>query len=137
MGLIDLLIRHEGIKLKPYHCTSGKLTIGIGRNLEDRGITKEEAIYLLNNDIHSFHEQLLDKFSFYRYLEGARRDAILNLAFNMGVYSLSKFVKALSYMEEKQYDKAADEFMDSKWARQVGSRATEVTDMIRHNTYPT
>ena len=50
MGLIDLLIRHEGIKLKPYHCTSGKLTIGIGRNLEDRGITKEEAIYLLNND---------------------------------------------------------------------------------------
>ena len=55
----------------------------------------------------------------------------------MGVYSLSKFVKALSYMEDKQYDKAADEFMDSKWARQVGSRATEVTDMIRYNTYPT
>ena len=137
MGLIDLLIRHEGIKLKPYHCTSGKLTIGIGRNLEDRGITKEEAIYLLNNDIHSFHEQLLDKFSFYKSLEGARRDAVLNLAFNMGVYSLSKFVKALSYMEDKQYDKAADEFMDSKWARQVGSRATEVTDMIRYNTYPT
>ena len=135
MGLIDLLIRHEGIKLKPYHCTSGKLTIGIGRNLEDRGITKEEAIYLLNNDIHSFHEQLLDKFSFYKYLEGARRDAVLNLAFNMGVYSLSKFVKALSYMEDKQYDKAADEFMDSKWSQQVGSRAVEVTEIIRTGEY--
>ena len=61
----------------------------------------------------------------------------MNLAFNMGVYSLSKFVKALRYMEDKQYDKAADECMDSKWARQVGSRATEVTDMIRYNTYPT
>ena len=135
MGLIDLLIRHEGIKLKPYHCTSGKLTIGIGRNLEDRGITKEEAIYLLNNDIHSFHEQLLDKFSFYKYLEGARRDAVLNLAFNMGVHSPSKFVKALSYMEEKQYDKAADEFMDSRWSEQVGDRAVEVTEIIRTGEY--
>jgi lysozyme len=49
--LTDQLIKHEGLRLKPYHCPAGKLTIGVGRNLEDKGITEEEAVMLLENDI--------------------------------------------------------------------------------------
>lgn len=137
MGLIDLLIRHEGLKLEPYRCTSNKLTIGVGRNLEDCGISEDEARYLLKNDIQNFHEELTERFYFYKYLEGARKDALLNLAFNMGVPRLATFVKALDFMSQRKYTEAADEFLRSRWADQVGNRATEVAAMIRTNEYPT
>lgn len=137
MGLIDLLIRHEGLKLEPYRCTSNKLTIGVGRNLEDCGISEDEARYLLKNDIQNFHEELTERFYFYKYLEGARKDALLNLAFNMGVPRLATFVKALDFMSQRKYKEAADEFLRSRWADQVGNRATEVAAMIRTNEYPT
>ena len=136
MGLIDLLIKHEGLKLEPYRCTSDKLTIGVGRNLDDCGITKEEAMYLLKNDIEKFHEELTERFYFYRYLDGARKDAMLNMAFNMGVPRLANFVNALDFMSQRKYDQAADEFLDSRWAKQVGNRAQEVAHMIRTNKYP-
>ena len=136
MGLIDLLIRHEGLKLEPYRCTSNKLTIGVGRNLEDCGISEDEARYLLKNDIQNFHEELTERFYFYKYLEGARKDALLNLAFNMGVPRLATFVKALDFMSQRKYKEAADEFLRSRWADQVGNRATEVAAMIRTNEYP-
>ena len=136
MGLIDLLIRHEGLKLEPYRCTSDKLTIGVGRNLEDCGITEEEAMYLLKNDIKKFHEELTERFYFYQYLDGARKDAMLNMAFNMGVPRLANFVNALDFMSQRKYAEAADEFLDSKWAKQVGNRAQEVAHMIRTNRYP-
>jgi len=136
MGLIDLLIRHEGLKLEPYRCTSNKLTIGVGRNLEDCGISEDEARYLLKNDIQNFHEELTERFYFYKYLEGARKDALLNLAFNMGVPRLATFVKALDFMSQRKYTEAADEFLRSRWADQVGNRATEVAAMIRTNEYP-
>ena len=136
MGLIDLLIKHEGLKLEPYRCTSDKLTIGVGRNLEDCGITKEEAMYLLKNDIAKFHEEPTERFYFYRYLDGARKDAMLNMAFNMGVPRLANFVNALDFMSQRKYDEAADEFLDSRWAKQVGNRAIEVAQMIRTNKYP-
>lgn len=136
MGLIDLLIRHEGLKLEPYRCTSNKLTIGVGRNLEDCGISEDEARYLLKNDIQNFHEELTERFYFYKYLEGARKDVLLNLAFNMGVPRLATFVKALDFMSQRKYTEAADEFLRSRWADQVGNRATEVAAMIRTNEYP-
>ncbi len=137
MELTDLLIRHEGMKTMPYRCTSDKLTIGVGRNLEDCGITEEEALYLLKNDIAKFDSELTSRFDFYSSLEGARKDAILNMAFNMGVPTLAKFVKALDFMAKEMYDKAADEFLNSRWSRQVGQRAVEVSNMIRTNQYPT
>ena len=56
--IVDMLRRHEGLRLNPYHCSENKLTLGIGRNLEDRGITEEEALFLLNNDIKRVQEQL-------------------------------------------------------------------------------
>ena len=66
--LKDMLIRHEGLKLKPYLCTAGKLTIGVGRNIQDRGITYQEAMMLLENDIRLIKAQ-----------RGRLRDARLRL----------------------------------------------------------
>ena len=129
--LIEQLKIHEGVKLKPYKCTAGKLTIGVGKNIEDNGITLEEAEYLLQNDIAEARSQLLHAFPWVGELNDARISAMINFTFNVGIGTVKKFENTLSYMQSGEWDKAADEMMDSRWARQVGNRAIEVTEQIR------
>jgi lysozyme len=135
--LIEQLKIHEGMKLKPYKCTAGKLTIGIGRNLEDVGITMEEAEYFLQNDIAEARSQLLHAFPWMGELNDARISAMINFTFNVGIGTVKKFENTLSYMQSGEWDKAADEMMDSRWARQVGNRAIEVTEQIRTGKWNT
>ena len=129
--LIEQLKIHEGVKLKPYKCTAGKLTIGVGKNIEDNGITLEEAEYLLQNDIAEARSQLLHAFPWMGELNDARISAMINFTFNVGIGTVKKFKNTLSCMQSGEWDKAADEMMDSRWARQVGNRAIEVTEQIR------
>ena len=130
--LIRQLKRHEGMKLKPYKCTAGKLTIGIGRNLEDVGISEDEAETLLRHDIIEATNQLLNAFPWMSALNDARASAMINFTFNVGIGTVKKFTKTLAYMEAGEWDKAADEMrFNSKWAKQVGNRAIEVTEQIR------
>ncbi len=129
--LIEQLKIHEGVKLKPYKCTAGKLTIGVGKKIEDNGITLEEAEYLLQNDIAEARSQLLHVFPWMGELNDARISAMINFTFNVGIGTVKKFKNTLSYMQSGEWDKAADEMMDSRWARQVGNRAIEVTEQIR------
>lgn len=129
--LIEQLKIHEGMKLKPYKCTAGKLTIGIGRNLEDVGISEDEANMLLRHDIQEATEQLLHAFPWMDDFNDARISAMINFTFNVGIGTVKKFENTLAYMQSGEWDKAADEMMDSRWARQVGNRAIEVTDQIR------
>jgi lysozyme len=129
--LIEQLKIHEGMKLKPYKCTAGKLTIGIGRNLEDVGISEDEANMLLRHDIQEATEQLLHAFPWMDDFNDARISAMINFTFNVGIGTVKKFENTLAYMQSGEWDKAADEMMDSRWARQVGNRAIEVTEQIR------
>ncbi len=78
------LVRHEGLRLKPYRCTAGKLTIGIGRNLEDRGISQKEAYAMLERDILDFEQQLLNEIpDVYNGLDEVRQSVLLNMCFNL------------------------------------------------------
>lgn len=129
--LIEQLKRHEGIKLTPYKCTSDKLTIGVGRNLEDVGISEEEAEILLQNDIQRAVSQLKERFPWTLELDEVRFAALINFTFNVGIGTVSKFVNAMALLKGKKYDMAADEFLNSRWAKQVGQRAVEVTEQIR------
>lgn len=129
--LIEQLKRHEGIKLTPYKCTSDKLTIGVGRNLEDVGISEEEAEILLQNDIQRAVTQLKERFPWTLELDEVRFAALINFTFNVGIGTVSKFVNAMALLKAKNYDMAADEFLQSRWAEQVGQRAVEVTEQIR------
>jgi lysozyme len=129
--LIEQLKRHEGIKLTPYKCTSDKLTIGVGRNLEDVGISEEEAEMLLQNDIQRAVTQLKERFPWTLELDEVRFAALINFTFNVGIGTVSKFVNAMALLKAKNYDMAADEFLQSRWAEQVGQRAVEVTEQIR------
>ena len=129
--LISMIKQHEGLRLKPYKCTANKLTIGYGRNLEDRGITQKEADVLLINDIYLCYQEL-ECFSWFPDLDNVRQMAIVDLCFNMGLPTLLTFRKALAAMAEGLYAKAAEEFLDSKWAGQVGEgRSGKIAGMIR------
>lgn len=133
--LVRQLHRHEGVMLKPYTDTVGKLTIGIGRNLTDRGISRAEADILLANDIEGATSDLLRVFPWFADLDSVRQAALVNLCFNLGVIRLLSFEKALRAMAHHQYGLASDEFFDSKWARQVGHRASELCAQIRTGTW--
>ena len=128
--LIGQLQRHEGNRLRPYTDTVGKLTIGVGRNLTDVGISDEESDYLLANDIQRARDDLRRTFPWFAALDSVRQAAMVNLCF-LGLGHLLTFEKALTAMAHGQYGQASDEFYDSKWAAQVGMRASELCAQIR------
>ena len=128
--LIDLIIYHEGLELKPYRCTAGHLTIGIGRNLDDRGITEDEARFLCQNDVDIVEQELARKFPFIVGLDDVRIRVLLDMAFNLGIPRLSAFSNMWGALEDGDYKKAAVEMLDSRWARQVGRRATNLSQMM-------
>lgn len=129
-----LLIRHEGLRLKPYRCPSGKLTIGVGRNLEDVGISTSEAMFLLESDIYTCTKEAL-KFSWFSNLSDVRRDVVISMIFNIGYSGFLKFKKMIEAIEAKNYEKAADEMLASEWALQVGKRSYELSEMMRNDAY--
>jgi lysozyme len=133
--LIEILRRHEGVKNTLYKCTSDKWTIGVGRNLEDVGLSEEEIDMLLLNDIVRTKELMDDYIPWHRDLDEVRQEALINFVFNVGIGTTMKFKNAMAALEEHDYDTAATEMLDSNWAKQVGSRAEEVTQMIKTGEY--
>lgn len=131
MDIISQLIRDEGVRLKPYHDTIGKLTIGVGRNLTDRGIRQSEAYFMLQNDINEVEHDLNIALPWLSKLDNTRKFALVNMAFNMGIGGLVSFHKTLSLVEEGDYDGAAVAMLQSRWASQVGDRAKRLADQIR------
>lgn len=114
----------------PYTDTVGKLTIGWGRNLEENGISQEEADYLFDNDI-AICEKELSKCKWYVDQPEGVQAALLNMCFNLGLPRLKGFKRMISALKEKNYTQAAIEALDSKWAKQVGQRAKDVAVMLR------
>lgn len=129
------LEKHEGLQLKIYFCTKGKSTIGIGRNLDDRGISEDEARYMLNNDIVDMNNKLSSCLPFYDALDDARQEVLINMAFNLGVHGLLKFKKTLQFIEDGEYEKASVEMLDSKWSTEVHNRANELSQIMKGGTY--
>ncbi len=129
--LIRLLITHEGLRLKPYRDTRGKLTIGVGRNLDDVGITEEEALYLLKNDIKRVLDFLKERLPYWNGLTETRKMALVDMCFNLGPGGFLSFKRMLRALEREDYEQAAREMLDSRWARQVGRRAEELAEMMR------
>ncbi len=128
--LAEQLKQHEGLRLKPYTDTVGKLTLGIGRNLEDKGITEQEALFMLNNDVDYFYSQLNKNLTWFKSLDDARQNVLVNMAFNLGIRGLLTFKMTLSLIEYGDYNNAATEMLNSVWAYQVGQRAIELSKQM-------
>tara|TARA_R100001377_G_C3140549_1_gene92517 strand:- start:51 stop:461 length:411 start_codon:yes stop_codon:yes gene_type:complete len=128
--LIEELKRDEGVRYKPYHCSADKLTIGVGRNLDDVGITEEESDYLLSNDINNCVKELNRTFFWFEKLTDIRKRVLVNMCFNLGLSRLLNFKNFLKAVKASDYESAGNEMLDSKWAKQVGDRAIRLKNMM-------
>lgn len=129
--LKHLLVSHESFRQFPYTDITGHLTVGIGRNLSDRGISTTEAFYLLDDDILYFSSKLAHFLSFFHDLSENRQIALIDMCFNLGVQGFLNFKEMIAALESHDYDRAADEMLNSKWHDQVGERATCLANIIR------
>ena len=155
-NLIEKLISHEGLRLEVYQDTLGIDTIGIGRNLDDRGITQDEldwmdyptiehvysdgiseadAIYLAQNDVQIVEEELLAAHPCVENLDAVRQLVLVDMAFNMGVPRLCKFKNMWSAIHEGKFEAAAREMLDSRWATQVKGRATKLANAMHNGEF--
>ena len=136
LNLLNQIRRHEGLRLEPYKCSEGYLTIGFGRNLETNGISEAEAEFMLMNDLLMVEGELKDE-GWYNQLDETRRAVVLNMAFNLGKPTLLKFKKFIGALSDDDYETASKEMVtgsnggESKWASQVGKRAYELADQMR------
>jgi lysozyme len=125
------LLEDEGLRLKPYRCTAGRLTIGVGRNLDDRGLTRAEALTLLDNDITDFWARLLAALPWLADAPEPVQEALLNMAFNLGVEGLLGFRQMLALTQAGDCAGAARAMLASRWAGQVGQRAARLAAQVR------
>ena len=136
---------HEGLRLKPYFCTRGKQTIGVGRCLDTNpltaeeekvvgdwrhGITKGAAIYLLHNDINRVVKECERAFGFFKDLDDERQYALLDMVYQMGASGVKKFKNMISALACGNYKTAAAECLDSAYARQTPVRAQRIAKLI-------
>ena len=126
----EQLILHESLRLYPYLDTVGKITVGVGRNLSDRGISRELALQWLDEDIRECEIDMA-KFAWYPLLDPIRQRVLLDMRFNLGPKRFRQFKGTLQAVEEGDYTTAADRMLDSKWAKQTKTRATRLAQMMR------
>lgn len=126
----DWIKKCEALRLLPYLDKVGKLTIGYGRNLDDVGISKQEADFMFDNDFSQV-EKTLSTYDWYNIQPDGVKAALINMCFNVGITRLKEFKKMIAALKNKNYTAAAQEALNSKWAIQVGQRAKDVALMLR------
>lgn len=122
---------HEARKKKPYVCTANKITIGVGRNLTDRGISNAIIDMMLFEDFNLALSDAIKLFPNFSKYSGARQMALVDMSFNLGYNRLSKFMNMRKAIDNGDWVRAADEALNSKWAEQVGQRAKTLADMMK------
>lgn len=142
----ERLIQHEGLSLMPYRCTEGKLTIGVGRNLEDNpptyeelralgdymhGITENAAKMLLRNDITRTYAALKHLVKGFEDLDDERQYALLDMCFQLGVAGFKKFKRLRKAVANQDFNKAAEECLNSKYAEQTPQRARRIAHLLK------
>ena len=143
-NLIEMLKRHEGEVVTNgrhliYKCPAGHWTIGIGRNVDINGglgLSEEEVNFLLEGDIARIIKELSSEYRWFADLDDVRKDAMIDISFNLGATRLRGFKRALAAMDVADYKMAATEFLDSKWSRTVKGRSVELASMIATGEYP-
>jgi len=135
MNLIDMIKHHEGVKKLPYKCTSDKLTIGVGRNIEDNGLRDDEIELMLNNDLDEFRAVLSDRIFIWDELNDVRQSVLIDMCFNLGWPRFSQFKKTIEAVERKDFTGASAEMLDSRWADQVGERALRLSRLMARGNW--
>tara|TARA_R110002012_G_scaffold247199_1_gene422863 strand:+ start:4276 stop:4713 length:438 start_codon:yes stop_codon:yes gene_type:complete len=138
--LVKELILDEGYKYEIYEDHLGFATLGVGHLILDKDpefgkplgtpVSEERILECLNNDIDIVCRELDRNMPWWKNLDDNKMRVLANMSFNLGMPRLSGFKNFLGALESGDYEKAAVEMMDSKWATQVGDRATRLRDRV-------
>lgn len=128
--LVEQLIAHEGVRLKPYTDSVGKITIGCGRNLTDNGLSSREVFDLLEHDIDEAITDLSANFPWFLQLDLVRQRVVIDFRFNLGATKFRVFKRTIKALAEHDYQKAASAMRDSLWFRQVKTRGVRLVRMM-------
>ena len=125
------LIAHEGLRLKPYKCTAGKLTIGVGRNIEDVGISEREAMILLGNDIEACIKDLKEMFDQFDTFHQNIQHVLIDMRFQLGMRGLLGFANMIQAVEHRDWPEMIVQMKDSAWYKQTTTRAETLIRMVK------
>ena len=128
-ALIERIGVNEGFRSKPYQCSEGVWTIGPGLTW----LTKEESLHILAGKIQQLHLKLLDDLDWYKDMPPEVQGILIEMVFQIGFSGVMKFRKMIANMQEKNWKGAADEMLDSLWAKQTPSRANRLADIVREH----
>ena len=128
-SLIERIGVNEGFRSKPYQCTEGVWTIGHGLTW----ITEEESLSILTGRISQLHLQLLGDLDWYEDMPPEVQGVIIEMCYQMGFTGFCKFKKAIAGMKEHDWKGAAEEMLDSLWAKQTSNRANQLADIVREH----
>lgn len=130
---LELVKREEGCRLKPYRCTAGRLTIGYGRNLDDKGISSDEAAFLLTNDLSECERDCASIFGCQKWLalNEVRRAVLISMRFQLGASGFRQFTGTIGAVKGQRFSEAADHMMESLWSEQTPARALRAAEMMR------
>ena len=126
----ELLIKHEGLRNMIYYDSLGIPTIGVGRNLKDRGVTNAEALFMLNNDIVDFTQQLSDRLYWFDAQPDQAKLVLIDMAFNLGLAGLLQFHNTLEHIKNGDYKNAGIEMKNSHWYNEVPNRADDLINIL-------
>jgi lysozyme len=129
--ITETLIQAEGLKLRPYRCTGGALTIGVGRNLDAKGITEAEARFMLANDIEEVWRAVVTNLPWVTKLTDTRQRVICEMGFQLGIGGLLSFKNTLAAVQAGRYADAAAGMLQSRWASQTPRRVQRLAAMMR------
>ncbi len=122
---------HEGFKPKVYKCTEGYDTIGYGFAIKDLIIDEDVADLILMKKLFILLERIHIAFAWFKEIDDKAKGVVVNMCYQIGLRGFSKFKKTIYYLETQQYEEAADEMLDSLWAKQTPNRANQLSDIIR------
>lgn len=128
--LRDQLINEEGIRFTPYTDTRGKVTIGVGHNLTDNGISQSVMYAILQEDINEVISDLDMNIPFWKNMDEVRQRALADVCFNIGIVQFLNFHKMISALVSQDYVAAAYELKTSAWYGEVGARGPKLVNML-------
>ena len=131
MDLLKAIKRHEGFRSKVYKCTEGYDTIGYGFAIKDLIIDEDVADLILMKKLFILLERIHIAFAWFKEIDDKAKGVVVNMCYQIGLRGFSKFKKTIYYLETQQYEEAADEMLDSLWAKQTPNRANQLSDIIR------
>ena len=129
--IIEQLKIHEGYKSKVYKCTAGVDTIGVGFAIKDLHLSEEVCELILREKLEVLEGRFESKFDWFKDSPVEVRNVMLNMAYQLGFRGFCKFKKTIGYLEDAEWEKASEEMLDSKWAKQTPNRAKELSEIIK------